>query len=85
MTNSQPFSKIEKALEKFADKLLLKTILYHLPDADVRVFLDLLLAEKFVKAEKLIKEKIPDFDKKVEEERKKRLEAISKRVKNENE
>jgi len=83
MTKSQSFSKIEESLAKFSDKLLLRTILYSLEDADVRVFLDLLLAEKFDEAEKLVEEKIPDFDRKVENERKKRLETISKRVKDE--
>lgn len=81
MTNSQSFSKIEEALEKFADKLLLKTILYHLADADARVFIDLLLTEKFDEAEKLVEEKIPDLEDKVEEERKKRFQNIYARVK----
>ncbi|MBL7150896.1 hypothetical protein ISS86_03120 [Candidatus Microgenomates bacterium] len=83
MINSQQFSKIEESLAKFSDKLLLRTILYNLEDADVRVFIDLLLTEKFDEAEKLVEEKIPDLEDKVEKERKKRLEAISKRVKDE--
>ena len=81
MADWQSFQKIEETLKKFGDKILLKTILYHLSDADVRVFINLLLAERFDEVERLVKEKIPDLEDKVESERKKRFQNIYRRMK----
>lgn len=75
--SKKPFSD---SLTDFSDKVLFKTILYSLSDADARSFLTLLENNNFDEAEKLIAEKIPDLDEKVDDETHKRLKNIFKKL-----
>lgn len=65
-------------MEKFADKLVLRTILYELEDSDAKKFLQLVSEDKFEEAEKLVEEKIPDLEEKVKNETQRRLANIGK-------
>ena len=82
MNNSYSNQKTGEVVNKFADRLIFKTILYNLSNDDTRVFLNYLSVGKFIKAEKLIKDKIPNLEEKIEDEKRKRLKNIFQRIKN---
>jgi len=79
MTNQTTITKLEKALGEFADKMILKTILETLSADDVKKFLDLLLANKYTEAERLVTEKIPDLEAKINQGSQKTLKDIFSR------
>jgi len=70
------WEEINKSLGVLSEKIVLKTILYNLSDKDVRKFLLLLDNKKYGEIDRLISSKIPDFEKKLEEEHKRQTSKI---------
>ena len=70
------WEEINKSLGSLSEKIILKTILNNLSDRDVRKFLLLLENKRYEEMDSIISSKIPDFDKKVEEEHKRQTSKI---------